>query len=90
MAKDYWVGCYRAIKDTGAPAEYAKSAGPALLAGTGRVQTFDAGIGGRTVVIEFPSFEQAPATHEGAAYQAAVAKLEGAVARDFRVVEGVE
>ena len=51
---------------------------------------FDAGVNERTVVVEFPSFEQALATYEGPAYQAAAAKLEGAVERDFRVIEGVE
>ena len=72
MAKGYWVGCYREIKDPAALAEYAKHAGPAILAGGGkflarggRVQAFDAGIGERTVVVEFPSFEQALATYEG-------------------------
>ena len=97
MAKGYWVGCYREIKDPTALAEYAKHAGPAILAGGGkflarggRVQAFDAGIGERTVVVEFPSFEQALATYGSAAYQAAAANLEGAVVRDFRVVEGVE
>ena len=97
MAKGYWVSCYREIKDPDALAEYAKSAGPAILAsgGTflargGRVQAFDDGIGGRTVVVEFPSFEQALAAYRSDAYQAAAAKLEGAVERDFRVVEGVE
>ena len=97
MAKGYWVGCYREIKDADALAEYAKHAGPAILAGGGtflarggRVQAFDAGIGERTVVVEFPSFEQALAAYRSAAYQAAAAKLQGAVERDFRVVEGVE
>ena len=97
MAKGFWVGCYREIKDPAALAEYAKHAGPAILAGGGkflarggRVQAFDAGIGERTVVVEFPSFEQALATYASAAYQAAAAKLKGAVVRDFRVVEGVE
>ena len=97
MAKGYWVSCYREIKNPDALAEYAKSAGPAILAGGGkflarggRVQAFDAGRNERTVVVEFPSFEQALATHEGDAYQAAAAKLEGAVDRDFRVVEGVD
>ena len=97
MAKGYWVGCYREIKDPAALAEYAKHAGPAILAGGGkflarggRVQAFDAGIGERTVVVEFPSFEQALATYGSTAYQAAAANLEGAVVRDFRVIEGVE
>ena len=97
MAKGYWVSCYREIKDPAALAEYAKLAGPAIIAGGGtflarggKVQAFDAGIAGRTVVVEFESFEQALATHDGAAYRAAAAKLEGAVERDFRVVEGVD
>ena len=97
MPKGYWVSCYREIKNPDALAEYAKLARPAILAGGGtflarggRVQAFDAGIVERTVVVEFPSFEQALATYKGSAYQAAAAKLEGAVERDFRVTEGVE
>ena len=97
MAKGYWVSCYRSITNPGALAAYAKLAGPAIEAGGGRflarggrVQAYEAGIAERTVVIEFPSFEQAVATHDGEAYRAAAAKLEGAVERDLRVVEGVD
>ena len=97
MAKGYWVSCYRSITNAGALAAYAKLAGPAIEAGGGRflarggrVQAYEAGIAERTVVVEFPSFEQAVATHDGEAYRAAAAKLEGAVERDLRVVEGVD
>lgn len=97
MAKGYWVSCYREIKNPDALAEYAKLAGPAVQAGGGKflarggqVQAFEAGINERTVVVEFESFEQALATHDGPAYQAAVVKLEGAVERDFRVIEGID
>ena len=97
MAKGYWVSCYRAVRNPDALGEYAKLAGPAIEAGGGRflarggrVQAYEAGIEERTVVIEFPSFEQAVATHDGEAYRAAVAKLEGAVERDLRLVEGVD
>ena len=97
MAKCYWVSCYRAVRNLDALTEYAKLAGPAIEAGGGRflarggrVQAYEAGIEERTVVIEFPSFEQAVATHDGEAYRAAVAKLEGAVERDLRLVEGVD
>ena len=97
MAKGYWVSCYRSITNPDALAAYAKLAGPAIEAGGGkflarggRVQAYEAGVGERTVVIEFPSFEQAVATHDGEAYQAAAAKLKGAVERDLRVVEGVD
>ena len=97
MAKGYWVSCYRAIKNADALAEYAKLAGPAIVGGGGtflarggRMEAFEAGVKERTVIVEFPSFEQALATHDGDAYQAALAKLEGAAERDFRVIEGID
>ena len=97
MAKGYWVSCYRSIGNPDALAAYAKLAGPAIEAGGGRflarggrVQAYEAGVNERTVVVEFPTFEQAVATHDGEAYRAAAAKLEGAVERDLRVVEGVD
>ena len=97
MAKGYWVSCYRSVTNPDALAAYAKLAGPAIEAGGGtflarggRVQAYEAGVAERTVVVEFPSFEQAVATHDGEAYRAAAAKLEGAVERDLRVVEGVD
>jgi uncharacterized protein (DUF1330 family) len=78
-------------------AEYAEAARPAILAngGTflargGRAQGFGGGISERTVVVEFSSFDQALAAYKSDAYQAAAAKLDGAVERDFRVIEGVE
>ena len=97
MAKGYWVSCYRSVTNPDALGAYAKLAGPAIEAGGGtflarggRVQAYEAGVAERTVVVEFPSFEQAVATHDGEAYRAAAAKLEGAVERDLRVVEGVD
>ena len=97
MAKGYWVSCYRAITNPDALGEYAKLAGPAIIEGGGtflarggRIEAFEAGVKERTVVVEFPSFEQALATHDGPAYQAALAKLKGAAERDFRVLEGIE
>lgn len=97
MAKAYWISMYRSISDPAALAEYAKLAGPAILGagGTflargGKVAAYEAGVAERTVVVEFESFDQAVATHDGEAYQAALAKLEGAVVRDFRIVEGVD
>ena len=96
MAKGYWVTAYRAVHDQDRLAAYAKLASPAIEAGGGRflarggkVEAYEEGIAGRTVVIEFDSFEQAVATHDGAAYQEALAVLSGGVERDFRIVEGV-
>jgi uncharacterized protein (DUF1330 family) len=40
-------------------------------------------------VIEFDSLQQAVATHDSPAYQAALAALDGGAIRDLRIVEAV-
>ena len=54
----------------------------------GKVTPYEAGPRNRTVVIEFDSYEQAIAARESDEYAAALERLEGAVVRDFRVLEG--
>ena len=95
MAKGYWITFYRSVSKPEALAEYAKLAGPAIQAGSGRFlvrgvphRTYEAGLEQRTVVIEFDSLQKAISTYESTAYQAALKKLEGAVERDVRMVEG--
>jgi uncharacterized protein (DUF1330 family) len=95
MAKAYWVGCYRSISDPGALAEYAKLAGPAIMAGGGKflvrgvpVKTYEAGLEQRTVVIEFESVAAAVAAHDSAGYQAALKALGKGAERDIRILEG--
>lgn len=96
MAKAYWISSYRSVSNPDALAAYAKLAGPAIAAGGGRflargmpVQTYEAGLDQRTVLIEFESVEQAKATHDSPAYQEALAALAGGAERDLRIVEGV-
>jgi uncharacterized protein (DUF1330 family) len=96
MAKAYWISWYRSIANPAALAEYAKLAGPALQAQGGRtivrgkaVKTFEGGTAERTVIIEFDSVEKAIAAYESEAYRAARKKLEGAVEREIRIVEGI-
>jgi uncharacterized protein (DUF1330 family) len=96
MAKGYWICFYRSISNPDALAEYAKLAGPAIQSGGGRFlargvpsKTYEAGKNQRTVVIEFESVQQASATFESPAYQAACRVLEGAAERDIRVIEGL-
>ena len=95
MAKAYWICFYRSISKPEAVAEYAKLAGPAIQSGGGRflargvaAKTYEAGLTQRTIVIEFDSVQQAIATFEGQAYQAAVRVIEGAAERDIRIIEG--
>ena len=78
-------------------AAYAALAGPAIEAGGGHflargdaAYVFENGKLQRLVLIEFPSVAAAHATHESAAYQAAVAALDGGAARDLRIIEGLE
>jgi uncharacterized protein (DUF1330 family) len=95
MAKTYWVACYRSISNPGALAEYAKLAGPAILAAGGKflvrglpAKTYEAGLEQRTVVIEFESVAAAVAAHDSAGYQAALAALGNGAERDIRILEG--
>ena len=94
--KAYWITFYRSISDPEALAAYSALAVPAIEAGGGRilargkaVHAYEGGLRERTVLVEFPSLEQARTTYESPAYQAAVAKLAGAVDRDLRLVEGL-
>src|SRR5665213_2054817 len=96
MAKGYWICFYRSISDPDKVAEYAKLAGPAIQGGGGRFlgrglpsKTSEAGKSMRTVIIEFPSVQQATTTFEGPEYQAACRVIEGAAERDIRVIEGL-
>jgi len=96
MTKAYWISCYREIKDPDKLAAYAKLAGPAIIAGGGTflarnvaALAYESGVKERVVLIEFPDLEAARATHDSAAYQAALAALDNGAVRDMRVVEGL-
>ena len=96
MQKGYWICFYRSISNPAAVADYAKAGGPAIVAGGGRflargipAKSYEAGKTERTVVIEFDSVQQAIATYEGAAYQAALRILGAAAERDLRIIEGI-
>ncbi|MBP0590833.1 DUF1330 domain-containing protein [Paraburkholderia sp. LEh10] len=97
MAKGYWVAAYRAIHDASKLAAYGALAGPAVkalggkfLVRGGEVVAFEAGLKERTVVVEFPSYEQALAAYESEAYQKVLAVLGDGAERDARVVAGVD
>jgi len=97
MPKGYWVTFYRSVSDPAALAEYARRGAPAIEAGGGRFlargvakQVFEEGLQQRSIVIEFDSVEQAIATYNSPAYEAARRLLIGAAERDLRILEGVE
>ncbi|MBL7492570.1 DUF1330 domain-containing protein [Frankia sp. AgB1.9] len=91
----YWINVFKEIVDERKVAAYVELAGPALRAGGGRflarglpAHTFEAGEATRTVLIEFESVEAALAAHDSAAYQEALAALDGGAIRDLRIVAG--
>jgi len=97
MSKGYWVTNYRVIKNPTAVAAYAQLAAPAITEAGGKFIVRSAaeiaheqGLKERTVVIEFPTYEQAVAAYDSEAYKKALAALGDAVERDLRIVRGVE
>ncbi|CAE6731163.1 DUF1330 domain-containing protein [Paraburkholderia haematera] len=97
MSKGYWVTVYRAIKDPSKLAAYAQLAAPAVAAASGRFivrgmadEVREQGLKERTVVIEFPSYEQAVAAYESDAYKKALEALGDGAERDLRIVRGAE
>ena len=97
MAKAYWISAYRAVRDPGALAAYAKLAGPALQAAGGRflarglpAQVYEGGLSQRIVILEFESVAQAIAAHDSPGYQQALGALGDGAKRDLRIVEGVD
>jgi uncharacterized protein (DUF1330 family) len=96
MPKAYAVVSYRSTPDPQRLAEYAKLALPAvapfgarILARGDATIALKHGLKERTVVVEYPSLEQAIAANSSATYAEAVKAL-GGVVRDFRIIEGLE
>jgi uncharacterized protein (DUF1330 family) len=97
MSKGYWVTSYRATKDPSKLAAYAQLAAPALAAAGGKFlvrglaeEVREQGLKDRTVVVEFPTYEQAVAAYDSDAYKQALEALGDAVDRDLRIVRGTE
>ncbi len=96
MKKGYWVVVYRSVPDEAAVKAYGGLALPAVEAFGGRfltrstsqIQTHEAGLQLRTILVEFDSYEMALAAHESEAYQKALQALGSGAERDFRIVEG--
>jgi uncharacterized protein (DUF1330 family) len=96
MKKGYWVVVYRLVSDESAVKAYGALAVPAvesfggrfLTRSTSQVQTHEAGLQLRTILVEFDSYEIAIAAHESEAYRKALQALGSGAERDFRIVEG--
>jgi uncharacterized protein (DUF1330 family) len=97
MAKGYWLSVYRKVKDPAKLAAYAQLSPSAVAAAGGKFlvrgvadAAREQGLTERTVVIEFPTYEQALAAYDSDAYKKALEALGDGVERDLRIVRGVE
>ena len=97
MPKAYIVTTYRSISNPDALAEYAKLAGPAVIAAGGRflargnaAKAHEKGMIQRVVLVEFDSLDKAAAVYDSPGYQAALKVLGNAAERDIRIVEALE
>jgi uncharacterized protein (DUF1330 family) len=96
MKKGYWVVAYRSISDESAVKAYGALAllavesfgGRFLTRSTSQIQTHEAGLQQRTILVEFDGYEIALAARESETYQKALQALGSGAERDFRIVEG--
>jgi uncharacterized protein (DUF1330 family) len=92
----YWIVVYRSVADESAVKAYGALAGPAIESSGGRlltgstsqIQTREAGLSLRTILVEFSSYKAALAAYESEAYQKALQALGSGAERDFRIVDG--
>ena len=96
MAKGYWINLFRKVNDPAKVDAYRKLAGPVMEAAGAKflvrgdpTKVYEAGIMGRTVVIEFESVQKAIQVHDSPGYQAALKALGDGAERDLRIVEGL-
>ena len=90
----YWIVKGGELRDKEAYKEYARRWGPVadrfsarILNAGGRLDARE-GTWGRSVIVEFPSFEQAVACYEDEEYQASLPFARKAYDRDLAIVEG--
>lgn len=92
--KAYWVSTFGSVGEPQRLAEYVELARPVIREFGGRflargrpARVFEAGVMGRTAVIEFESVERAVAAYESPGYQRALRVLADGAERDIRIVE---
>ena len=93
--KAYWVCVYEKIENAEKLKEYAVKAKPAIekfsgkfLVRGGKNRTNDGIESPRTVVVEFPNYNNAVECYDSAEYQEAHDILKGHVVRHHQIIEG--
>jgi len=93
--KGYWIAIYKDLKNPENIKKYAEKASPAIqkykgkiLSRGGRVETIEGLPSPRTVLIEFPSMQDALQCYHSDEYQEAMKIGKGEFNRHIQIVEG--
>ena len=94
--KGYWIAIYKDLKNSENIKKYAEKATPAIkkyngkiLARGGKVETIEGTPSPRTVLIEFPSLQEAVNCYHSDEYQTAMKIGKGEFNRHIQIVEGI-
>ena len=95
MNKGYWIALYKKIEDTSNLGNYAKKAtetiirhgGKPLVRG-GKYEVLEGDNFPRTVIWEFPNYEQAIKCHDSKEYQDGWALAKDTTKRNLQIIEG--
>ena len=92
----YWIAVYKDMKNPENIKKYAQKASPAInkyngtiLARGGKVETIEGNPSPRTVLIQFPTMEEALKCYNSKEYQEAMKIGKGEFDRHIQIVEGV-
>ena len=95
MTKAYWISLYIKVENQENLKKYAETVTPIIksyggkpLVRGGKYETFDGDNFVRTVVWEFPSYEQAIKCHDSKEYQAGWSLAKDTTTRHMQVIEG--
>ena len=94
--KAYWIAIYKDMKNPENIKKYASKASPAIkkyngtiLVRGGKVETIEGDPSPRTVVIQFPSMQEALNCYNSSEYQEAMKIGKGEFNRHIQIVEGI-
>jgi|TARA_B110001452_G_scaffold165254_1_gene137942 uncharacterized protein (DUF1330 family) len=94
--KGYWIAVYKDLTNMENIKKYAERATPAIkkhngkiLARGGKIETIEGTPSPRTVLIEFPSMEEALKCYNSDEYQEAMKIGKGEFNRHIQIVEGI-
>ena len=96
MSKGVWIAVYEKIENMETLRKYATKATAAInkyygkfLVRGGKNITLEGNQSLRTVIVEFPSFEDAEKCYNSSEYQEALNILKKSVKRNLQIIEGV-